>query len=87
VHLVAVTWQDARTFAGWHPVGEPVAAEPFLQRSVGWIMPDAQHRHLVIAQTLDPVGNGGDLLSIPLGMVRRVERLAAAGPQTLDPQP
>lgn len=81
-----VTWQDAYPVPGWHAVGEPLDAEPLLHRSVGWIVADAVPRHVVLAQTLDPRGIVGDLLVIPVGMVRRCVRLDDGAVHQLTPE-
>lgn len=81
---VEVVWGDAHTHAGWHTAGEVVADGPLLQHSVGYVVPGAQHGHLVIAQTDDGRGSVGDLLAIPLGMVRSVVVLVDGARLPLD---
>lgn len=74
--LVLVEWVDATHAGGWHPKGE--AAESVDEnlkpiKTVGWLIL-SDSRAVVLAQTLTPAEDGG-LWTIPLGMVKSVQKL------------
>lgn len=66
-----VDWADAHTSAGWFAVDD-IPQDGCLQRSVGWLIAGAVPGCLTLAQTVDPHGTFGDLLHVPLSLVRAV---------------
>ena len=72
--LVHVVWHDAHALGETWTTAEELDPEPCVVRSVGWILPDAKHGHLTLAQSLESDYRDG-ILAIPLGMVKQVSRL------------
>lgn len=73
--MVVVTWHDAHAESAWMEVKD-IDAEPFVVDSIGWLIPDSKPNHVVIAQSigLDDAIDG--VLSIPKGMVVKVQVLS-----------
>jgi hypothetical protein len=66
--LVEVVWHDAHAVADtW--VGLPIAADPCVVRSCGWLIADAKPGHVVLAQSYNDDENYDHILAIPIGMV------------------
>lgn len=76
LQLVRVTWIDAHAVTvTWHPVDE-LDDEPCVVQSVGFLLPDVKTDHVTLAQSLIEANDEVDhVLSIPVGMVRRLEKL------------
>ena len=81
---VSITWADAYTAPGWFEV-DAIPATGCLQRSVGFLVAGAVPGCLTLAQTVDPDGRVGDLLHVPLGMVREIYALAPTAGLPLEP--
>ena len=78
--MVMVTWHDAHAESTWMSVNE-IDDEPFVVETVGWLIPDSKPNHLVVGQSigLDDAIDG--VLSIPLGMVVKVQVLSSTAVQ------
>jgi hypothetical protein len=66
---VLVVWHDAHTEDGWNYL-EAVDSEPYVVRSVGFLVPNAKPGHVVLVQSRSVHdGQIDGLLAIPAGMV------------------
>jgi hypothetical protein len=72
--IVLIVWHDAHSVAStWIDVGD-IDSEPMVVESVGFLLPDAKPKHIVLAQSL--TDNDGDhILAVPVGMVRSMKVL------------
>ncbi len=72
--LVEVTWWDAHGLTeGWTPISE-LRTEPCVVRSVGYVLPNVQPHHLVLAQSLNDT-EADNVISIPELMVQTCHTL------------
>jgi hypothetical protein len=77
---VFIEWQDAHAEEGWTTLSE-LGCEPYLVRTVGFLLPDAKPGHLVIVQSIGSDDGLDAIISIPVGMVLRTTLLGNP-PQT-----
>ena len=73
--LVRVTWHDAHSLDNneWHEIAD-IDDQPLVCVSVGILM--RHKRHCVLVQTMTADQGADNVLLIPWGMVRKVEKLA-----------
>lgn len=71
---ILVEWWDAHAEEGWTTLDE-VGSEPYVVRTVGFLIPDAKPDHLVIAQSIGSDDGLDAVLSIPIGMIARTSLL------------
>lgn len=76
VRFVEVEWDDAVSCATWQEMEDLPGVQGCLTR--GWLVKETK-REIVLAATLQVEGQKmgplvGDILAIPLGMVRRIRR-------------
>jgi hypothetical protein len=74
--IVLVVWHDAHSVADtWIDVAD-IDCEPAVVESVGFLLPDAKPKHIVLAQSL--TGDECDhILAVPVEMVRSMKVLCA----------
>jgi hypothetical protein len=68
--FVLVEWHDAHASSQWMDVSE-LDKDPYVVRTVGWLLPDAKPGHVVIAQSVGCDDYIDGVLSIPVGMVHK----------------
>lgn len=68
---ILVEWHDAHAENSWCELSD-LDDEPYLVRTVGFLIPDAKSNHVVIAQSVGADDGLDSVLSIPVGMVVRV---------------
>ena len=76
--VVLVVWHDAHSVADtWIDVAD-IDVEPAVVESVGFLLPDAKPKHIVLAQSL--TGDECDhILAVPVEMVRSIKVLSTDG--------
>ena len=76
--VVLVIWHDAHSVAdSWIDVAD-IDVEPAVVESVGFLLPEAKPKHIVLAQSL--TGDECDhILAVPVEMVRSMKVLCADG--------
>ena len=86
--LVKVTWLDAHAVtSGWEPVDE-LDPDPCVVESVGFVLPDVKAGHITLAQSWIAGNEEVDhVLSIPIKMVTRLEKLIASALLPIEPAP
>jgi len=74
--LVCVTWHDAHSLDNneWH-TDTDITDEPCVVRSVGYWLKRPRARHICLVQSCADDEGLDNVLLIPLGMVKKVERL------------
>lgn len=72
--VVVVTWHDAHAESAWMSIGD-IDEDPFVVESVGWLIPNAKPNHTVIAQSIGVDEAVDGVLSIPSGMVVKIQTL------------
>lgn len=74
--LVRVTWHDAYTLGNneWRAL-EDIKDEPCMVYSVGYWLKRKRSRHLILFQSCADDEDVDNVLLIPMGMVKKVERL------------
>jgi hypothetical protein len=74
--LVRVTWHDAYVHSndGWKQLHD-IHDEPQVVYSVGHWHRVPKAKHLILVQTVAEDGEIDNVLLIPMGMVRKIERL------------
>ena len=74
--LVRVTWHDAYTLGNneWRDLDD-IKDEPCIVYSVGYWLKRKRSRHLVLIQSCADDEQVDNVLLIPMGMVKKVERL------------
>ena len=75
--LVLITWQDAHAGGGGWLSIEKVSAQqslPHLCYTVGWVIHRDRYS-LIVAQNRSYDGDVSDTMTIPLGCIRKTERL------------
>ena len=80
---VLVEWHDAHAEEGWTTLAD-VGSEPYVVRTVGFLLPDAKPNHVVVAQSIGSDEGLDAVLSVPIGMVIRTTLLGNP-PQTNTP--
>jgi hypothetical protein len=72
--IVLIVWHDAHSVAdSWIALND-IDVEPAVVESVGFLLPDAKPRHIVLAQSL--TGDECDhILAVPVEMVRSMKVL------------
>ena len=68
--VVLVEWHDAHAENSWTEL-QDIGDDPYVVRTVGWLLPDAKAGHLVVAQSVGADDGLDSVLSIPIGMVAR----------------
>ena len=86
--LVKVTWLDAHAVTtGWEAI-EELDPDPCVVESVGFVLPDVKAGHITLAQSFIVANEEVDhVLSIPLKMVTRLEKLIASALLPIEPAP
>lgn len=74
--LVRVTWHDAYVLSnhGWRDLNE-IEDNPQVVYSVGHWHKIPKAKHLILVQTAADDGDVDNVLLIPMGMVRKIEKL------------
>jgi len=72
--MVRVTWHDAHSLDNneWHTIAD-IDDSPCVCVSIGIML--KRRRHLILMQTVTGEQGADNVLLIPLGMVRKIERL------------
>jgi len=66
--MVLIVWKDAHAGESWGHI-DNIDNEPYLVRSVGWLIDKAKRGHVTIAQSLGDGGHIDHILYIPKGMI------------------
>ena len=69
--IVEVTWLDAHAENDWMDI-EELDKEPYIVRTIGWLMPDAKPDHVVVAQSIGVDYSVDGVLCVPVGMVVKI---------------
>ena len=72
--VVLVEWHDAHAENSWTELRE-IDQQPYLVRTVGFLLADAKPGHVVVAQSIGADDGLDSVLSIPVGMVVRTVML------------
>lgn len=80
---VLVEWHDAHASSQWMDRAD-IDQDPFVVRSVGWLIADGKPGHVVIAQSLGSDAQIDGVLCIPVGMVQRTVVLGHPTPSATD---
>lgn len=85
--LVKVTWLDAHAVTvGWEAIAE-LDPDPCVVESVGFVLPDVKAGHVTLAQSFIAGNEEVDhVLSIPMKMVTRLEKLIVSALLPLEPK-
>jgi hypothetical protein len=81
--FVLVEWHDAHAFSEWMNASD-LDQEPYLVKTVGWMLPNVKPSHVVIAQSLGSDDQIDGVLSIPVAMVQRTVILGYPTPPATD---
>jgi hypothetical protein len=66
--VVEVIWHDAHQLSEWMDIKD-LDQDPYVVRSLGWLLPDAKPGHVVIAQSAGSDDQVDGVLCVPAGMV------------------
>ncbi len=78
--LTVVTWLDIKSTAHWQEES-PSKAEPAVCVTVGWLV-HRDEKKLVLADSQTNDGDWGGLTVIPIGVVRKVNRVSNQTPES-----
>jgi hypothetical protein len=72
-----VIWADAHSadIASWTPAEDIEDVGEWLNRTVGWVVPDAKKGHVTVCQSVTPDDQVDHVLHIPEQMVRQIHYL------------
>jgi len=62
--IVLVMWKDAHA-----DQSDDIDDEPYIVRSVGWLIPNKKRGHVTLAQSIGDGGHIDHILHIPKGMI------------------
>ena len=69
--IVVLTWLDAHAENAWMDISE-LDQEPYIVRTIGWLMADAKPDHVVVAQSIGVDHSVDGVLCVPVGMVVKI---------------
>jgi len=70
--IVELTWLDAHAENAWMDI-EELDQEPYIVRTIGWLMTDAKPDHVVVAQSIGVDHSVDGVLCVPVGMVVKIK--------------
>jgi len=72
-----ILWADAHSadIGTWHPIEDLEDTGEFLNRTVGFVIEDAKRDHVTVCQSITPDEQVDHVLHIPMGMIRKIQRL------------
>jgi hypothetical protein len=79
--LAVVTWEDAYSDAGWREMrAHRDHHRPLIVRSVGFLVRD-DDQSIRLVQSIGTYDTGTEALTVPRGMVRRIDRVTPPDPE------
>lgn len=73
--VVEIVWHDAHSESQWQELRD-IDSEPFVVRTVGWVIPDAKPNHVVVCQSVGNAQNIDGVICIPVGMIQHMKVLS-----------
>lgn len=71
---VIVTWHDAHADGAWIGRTE-IDNDPYVVRSIGWLLEDCKDGHVTIAQSEGCADTWDHVLHVPMSMIVEIEHL------------
>lgn len=84
--MVRVTWHDAHAATETWTHSIDIESDPCIVVSIGFLLPQRKPHHVLIAQSLIvETAHVDHVIAIPVGMIKRIDRLKASTLLPIEP--